>query len=113
VLPLAAMRNFVQMLSPFAPHIAEELWERLGGTGTITYEPWPEYDEALTVDDEIEIVVQVNGKIVERMMVASDIEEEAMREAALRTDKVKAATEGKTVRKVIVVKGKLVNIVVG
>jgi leucyl-tRNA synthetase len=110
-LPKKAMENFVQMLSPFAPHIAEELWERLGHEGTITYVPWPEYDEALTVDDEVEIVVQVNGKIADRVTIPLDMEEEQMREMALNLDKVKSLTEGKTVRKVIVVKGKLVNIV--
>lgn len=112
-LPLSAMKSFVQMLSPIAPHIAEELWEKLGGQGTITYEPWPVYDEALTVDSEVEIVVQVNGKIVERVMIASDLDEAGMQEVAFGLDKVKEATAGKTVRRVIPIKGKLVNIVVG
>jgi leucyl-tRNA synthetase len=112
-LPIEAMNHFAQMLSPIAPHIAEELWERLGHTDTITYSQWPSYDEALTVDDEVEIVVQVNGKIVERVRIASDTGEEAMKEIALGLDKVKEATNGKTVRKLIAVKGKLVNIVVG
>ncbi|MFC5450301.1 leucine--tRNA ligase [Paenibacillus aestuarii] len=112
-LPLEAMKNFVQMLSPIAPHIAEELWEKMGGTASITYEPWPEYDEAWTVDNEVEIVVQVNGKIVERVLISKDMEEAAMQEMAQNLDKVKEATAGKAVRKLIVVKGKLVNIVVG
>jgi len=112
-LPLAAMRHFVQMLSPFAPHLAEELWEKLGGTDTITYEPWPEYDEALTVDEQVEIAVQVNGKIVDRILVSPDLNEQELQEAAMRSEKASAAIAGKTVRKVIPVKGKLVNIVVG
>jgi leucyl-tRNA synthetase len=112
-LPLEAMKNFVQMLSPIAPHLAEELWEKLGGTDTITYEPWPTYDEAWTVDNEVEIVVQVNGKIADRVMIAADMEEAAMQELALGLDKVKELCAGKTVRKVIAVKGKLVNIVAG
>jgi len=110
-LPRKAMENFVQLLSPFVPHIAEELWERLGHNDTITYVPWPEYDPALTVDAEVEIVLQVNGKIVDRVLIASDTGEEAMRELALANEKVKAQTAGKTVRRIIAVPGKLVNVV--
>ncbi|MFC0215848.1 leucine--tRNA ligase [Paenibacillus chartarius] len=113
VLPLEAMKQFVQMLSPIAPHLAEELWEKLGGTESITYVPWPQYDEAWTVDNEIEIVVQVNGKIADRVKIAADLDEAAMQELALGLDRVKELSAGKTVRKVITVKGKLVNIVVG
>lgn len=112
-LPLEAMKNFVQMLSPIAPHLAEELWEKLGGTESITYQPWPTYDEAWTVDNETEIVVQVNGKIVDRVLISKDTDEAAMEKIAFDLDKVKEATAGKAVRKLIVVKGKLVNIVVG
>ena len=110
-LPRKAMENFAQMLSPFVPHIAEELWERLGHTDTITYVPWPEYDPALTVDEEVEIVLQVNGKIVDRVRIARDTDEEGMRELALENEKVKAQTAGKTVRRIIAVPGKLVNVV--
>ncbi|WP_438446186.1 leucine--tRNA ligase [Gorillibacterium sp. sgz5001074] len=113
VLPFGAMASFVQMLSPIAPHIAEELWEKLGNSGGISYAAWPVYDPALTVDNEVEIVVQVNGKIVERIMIGNGLDEAAMQETAFALDKVKEATAGKTVRKVIAVKGKLVNIVVG
>ncbi|OAS13758.1 leucine--tRNA ligase [Paenibacillus oryzisoli] len=112
-LPLEAMKNFVQVLSPLAPHLAEELWEKLGGVESITYEPWPAYDEAWTVDNEVEIVVQINGKIVDRVMISKDTDEAAMEKMAWELDKVKEATAGKAVRKLIVVKGKLVNIVVG
>ncbi|MCD1258451.1 leucine--tRNA ligase [Paenibacillus athensensis] len=112
-LPVAAMKNFAQMLSPIAPHLAEELWAKLGGTESVTYVPWPQFDEAWTVDNEVEIVVQVNGKIADRVTIARETDEAAMQELALELDKVKEATAGKTVRKVIVVKGKLVNIVVG
>lgn len=110
-LPLTAMKQFVQMLSPIAPHLAEELWEKLGGAESITYEAWPTYDEAFTVDNEVEIIVQVNGKIVERVKIAIDMSEAAMQELAHNLDKVKEAITGKTIRKEIVVKGKLVNIV--
>ncbi|GLI07568.1 leucine--tRNA ligase [Paenibacillus tyrfis] len=112
-LPKAAMENFVQMLSPIAPHLAEELWEKLGHSGTVAYEAWPVYDEAWTVDNEVEIVIQVNGKIADRATIAADADEATMQELALGLDKVKEAMAGKTVRKVIAVKGKLVNIVVG
>ncbi|TLS53711.1 leucine--tRNA ligase [Paenibacillus antri] len=112
-LPLEGMKHFVQLLSPIAPHIAEELWEKLGGAGSVSYVPWPSYDEAWTVDDEVEIVVQVNGKIVDRANVAADADEKALEALATSLDKVKEAMAGKQVRKVIAVKGKLVNIVVG
>ncbi|GAB2703913.1 leucine--tRNA ligase [Paenibacillus thermoaerophilus] len=112
-LPLEAMKNFVQMLSPLAPHIAEELWQRLGHNDTITYVPWPTYDPALTVDNEVEIVVQVNGKIADRVKIPADLDEAAMEELALAIERVKELIAGKSVRKVIKVKGKLVNIVAG
>ncbi|MFB6363000.1 leucine--tRNA ligase [Paenibacillus elgii] len=112
-LPKAAMENFVQMLSPIAPHLAEELWEKLGRSGTVSYEAWPVYDEAWTVDNEVEIVIQVNGKIADRATITADADEATMQELALGLAKVKEAMAGKTVRKVIAVKGKLVNIVVG
>ena len=112
-LPRKAMEDFVQLLAPIAPHIGEELWERLGHSGTITYVPWPEYDEALTVDDEVEIVIQINGKIVERLMIDKNLSREEMEKQALALDKVEEAIAGKQVRKVIAVPQKLVNIVVG
>lgn len=112
-IPKAAAEDFVQMLSPLAPHLAEELWERLGHQESISYEPWPVYDEAWTVDAEVEIVVQVNGKIVERTKISKDMDQAAMQEYSLGLPNVKQATEGKTVRKIIAVPGKLVNIVVG
>lgn len=111
VLPREAMAQFVQLLSPIAPHIAEELWEKLGFEGSITYAAWPAYDEAWTVDQEVEIVVQVNGKIVERISIAADTNEADMETLAKGREKVQELIAGKTVRKVIAVKGKLVNIV--
>ncbi|MBE0337211.1 leucine--tRNA ligase [Paenibacillus sp. 23TSA30-6] len=112
-LPRAAMENFVQMLSPLAPHLAEELWQLLGHSESITYAAWPAYDEAWTVDAEVEIVVQVNGKIVQRATIAKDLDAKAMEAFALSLDNVQQALAGKTVRKVIAVPGKLVNIVAG
>lgn len=111
--PRAAAENFVQLLSPLAPHLAEELWERLGHQESISYVPWPEFDEAWTVDAEVEIVVQVNGKIVERTKISKDMDQAAMQEYSLGLPNVKQATEGKTIRKIVAVPGKLVNIVVG
>lgn len=113
VVPKEAAANFVQLLSPLAPHIAEELWQRLGHEESVTYVAWPSYDEAWTVDAEVEIVVQVNGKIVERAKIAKDLDQAAMQELTLELPNVKRAIEGKSVRKVIAVPGKLVNIVVG
>lgn len=112
-LPRKAMENFVQLLSPLAPHLAEELWSRLGYTESVTYVPWPEYDEAWTVEAEVEIVVQVNGKIVERAKISKDMDQEAMQQHSLSLPNVKQALEGKSIRKVIAVPGKLVNIVAG
>ncbi|KAF6572264.1 leucine--tRNA ligase [Paenibacillus polymyxa] len=113
LLPRAAMENFVQMLSPLAPHLAEELWQLLGHNDSITYAAWPAYDEAWTVDAEVEIVVQVNGKIVQRATIAKDLDAKAMEAFAVALDNVQQALAGKTIRKVIAVPGKLVNIVAG
>lgn len=110
-LPREAMADFLKMLSPIAPHIAEELWEKLGQTDTITYAAWPAYEEAWTVDQEVEIVVQVNGKIVERVSIAADTNEADMESLAKELEKVQELIAGKTIRKVVAVKGKLVNIV--
>jgi leucyl-tRNA synthetase len=112
-LPYEAMVQFVQLLSPIAPHIAEELWERLGQKTSLTYAPWPTYDEAWIEENEVEIVVQVNGKIIDRVAISREMEEAAMQELAQNLDKVQEAIAGKSIRKVIVVKGKLVNLVVG
>ncbi|MGV7117646.1 leucine--tRNA ligase [Paenibacillus kyungheensis] len=111
VLPRDLMEKFVQLLSPLAPHIAEELWARLGHEGSITYVEWPTFDEQWTTESEVEIVIQVNGKIVQRNKIAKDLDAKAMEESALSLEAVQQAIEGKTVRKVIAVPGKLVNIV--
>ncbi|MDR7000488.1 leucine--tRNA ligase [Neobacillus niacini] len=111
VLPKDYMEGFVKLLSPVCPHIAEELWEKLGHNGTISYEAWPAYDEAKLVDEEVEIVIQVNGKVKTKLMVPTDASKEALEGIAMDDDRVKEQIEGKTVRKVITVPGKLVNIV--
>ncbi len=105
-------RVLLTLLNPVAPHITEELWERFGNTELLALTKWPEYDEAKTVDDEIEIVVQVNGKIKDKILVPADDSSEAMQEKALANEHIKELIEGKTVVKVICVPGKLINIVV-
>ena len=105
------IEGFVTMLAPIAPHISEELWNILGHEGTITYQPWPTYDETLLVDNEVEIVVQVNGKVRAKLNIAKDTSKEDMEAIALDNDSIKSEIEGKDIKKVIAVPQKLVNIV--
>ncbi len=112
-LPKSQMVDFIKMLSPVAPHLSEELWEKMGMTEELTYAAWPTYDESKLVSDTIEVVIQVNGKLRAKMHVSRDASKEALEAEALGNERVQEFTEGKTVRKVIVVPGKLVNIVVG
>jgi leucyl-tRNA synthetase len=112
VLPKQYMEDFVKLLSPIAPHIAEELWEKLGHNETIAYEAWPTYDESKLVEDEVEIVLQVNGKNKEKLLIASDATKEQMEELAMANETIKELIEGKTIVKVIAVQGKLVNVVI-
>jgi leucyl-tRNA synthetase len=111
VLPHSMMEGFVKLLSPIAPHMGEELWEKLGHSGSISYETWPAWDEAKLVQNEVEIVVQVNGKLKTKMTISADLGKDEMEKAALEEESVQAGIEGKTIRKVVVVPGKLVNIV--
>ena len=104
-------KGLVKVLSPIAPHIAEELWEKLGETDTIAYTEWPTFDESKLVEDEVEILVQVLGKPKARIMMDPTLSKDEVEKIALNDEKVKEAIEGKTIRKVIVVPGKLVNIV--
>lgn len=105
-------RNLILMLAPFAPFFAAEMWEEIGGDGVVFRAAWPTANEELAREDEIEIPVQVNGKLVNVVKVAAGSDEETVKAAALADEKVKARVEGKTVVKVIVVPGKLVNLVV-
>jgi leucyl-tRNA synthetase len=116
MIPVSTVRTFLILLNPFAPHIASELWERLRGKfrdmrGDITEQPWPVYDEHLLVEDEVEIVIQVNGKLRDRRKMPRDATEEELKAAALSNAKIQDHIAGKTVRNVIVVPKKLVNIV--
>ena len=108
--PREAAEKIVLMVAPLAPHIAEELWSRLGHEGTITYEPFPQPDAALLVEDTVTCVVQIKGKVRDRIEVPADISEDALRELVLALPKVVAATEG-GVRTVIVRAPRLVNVV--
>ncbi len=105
-------KTLITLLNPVAPHITEELWEILGGEGLLSLAKWPEYDEAKTVDDEVEIVVQINGKIRDKMNVSADLDRAGLEAVAMESERIRELTEGKTVIKVIAVPGKLVNIVV-
>lgn len=111
VLPKPFIEGFVKLLSPVAPHLSEELWEKLGNAGSIAYESWPAFDEAKLVESEIEIVIQVNGKVKAKLHVPADATKEVLEQIAMGADPIKEQIEGKTVRKVIAVPGKLVNIV--
>ena len=103
--------DFIKMLSCVAPHVCEEMYTTLTGKECIANETWPTYDENQLKKSEIEVIAQVNGKLRGRFSVPTDADEETIRQAALELANVKAQLEGKTVRKIIVVKGKVVNIV--
>ena len=111
-LPLEYVEGFVKLIAPIVPHIAEELWTKLGHVGSIAYAKWPTYDESKLVENVVEIVVQVNGKVRQHLQVAKDASREELQTLALNDDKIKQELTGKEVKKVIAVPGKLVSIVV-
>jgi leucyl-tRNA synthetase len=106
------LRSLILMLAPFAPYLCFELWEKIGEKENLLRAPWPKYDEALAREEEIEVPVQINGKLRTVIRVAADADQEALRDAALADEKIKAATAGKQIAKAIIVPGKLVNLVV-
>ena len=110
-LPREVAGPMVLCLAPIAPHMAEELWQKLGHDDSLAYEAWPGYDPAMLVEDVVEYPVQVNGKLKGRVTVAADADDEAIKQAALAEEKVIEAIDNQTIRKVIVVKGRMVNIV--
>lgn len=110
--PVSAIRILLQLLNPLAPHITEELWHRLGCQGTVADQAWPEWDADALIEDELELVVQINGKVRDKFIVKRDASKEEIEEAALSSPRAKEWTADKTIRKVIVVPGKLINIVV-
>ena len=110
--PLSVMNDFMLLLAPFAPHIAEELYAKAnGGDSTLAYHPWPSHDEAHLVESTIEMAVQVNGKLRDRIQIPADMDKSDIERIAMESENVQRHTEGKNVKKVIVIPGKLVNIV--
>ncbi len=112
-IPTSAMRAFLVLLNPFAPHLSSELWEKIGGENDVAEQPWPVYQEKFLVEDEVEIVIQLNGKVRDRIRTEVDAAEDQIKAAALAHPKIKELIAGKTVRKVVVVPNKLVNVVTG
>jgi leucyl-tRNA synthetase len=111
-LPSATLATFSTLLSPYASHLAEELWERLGQPGLACQQPWPQHDEALCVDDTVMLGVQVNGKRRDEIAVPNGASDDEVQRIALASAAVQRFMEGKPAKKIIVVKGRLVNIVV-
>ncbi len=107
-----AVKELILILSPFTPHICEEMWEHMGQAESLTTMSWPEYDEAALVKDEVEIVVQINGKVKEKLKVASNLDKESLEKIAMENEKVQALLEGRTVIKVVAVPNRLLNIVI-
>ncbi|MHA8137950.1 leucine--tRNA ligase [Lactobacillaceae bacterium Scapto_B20] len=110
-LPLKYVEGFIKMLSPITPHIAEELWSKCGHDESLAYEPWPAYDETMLVEETVKIPVQINGKVKTHIEVSHDADKDAIEEQTLADETVKGYVDGKTIRKVIVVPGKIINIV--
>ncbi len=106
-----AIRTLARLISPMLPHLAEEGWARMGGAGLVASQPWPEHDPSLLVDDEVTIAVQVNGKLRDTLTVAKDLDKAGLEALALASDKIVRTLDGATPKKVIVVPGRLVNIV--
>ena len=111
-IPLSAMQTFLILLNPFAPHLSSELWENVKLPGQITEQPWPGYDEKFLIEDEVEIVIQVNGKVRDRMNMSIQASKEELKAAALANPKIQQLIAGKIVQKTVIVPKKLVNIVV-
>ncbi|WP_132140016.1 leucine--tRNA ligase [Limosilactobacillus reuteri] len=110
-LPVEYMKGFVKMIAPIMPHMAEELWSQFGESDTITYQPWPTYDPKALVEDEVEMIVQVNGKVRAKIKMAKNTDRDEAQQLALANEHVKKFTDGKDIKKVIVVPNKIVNIV--
>ena len=108
----ANAETFILMISPFVPHIAEEIWRRLGHTETIVFEKWPEYNELLAKEDLTNIVVQVNGKLRGEFQIENDIDVEIIEQMAKELPEIQKWTDGKEILKVVVVPNRVVNIVI-
>ena len=112
ILPKEYAEGFIKLLSPVAPHIAEELWQQLGHSDTITYEAWPKYDDSKLVEDTIEIPVQINGKVRATIEISANSSEKEVKELVHQNKNIIAQTEGKTIIKEIYITKKIYNIVV-
>ena len=110
-LPVEYIQGFIKMISPIMPHMAEELWSQFHESDTITYQPWPTYDSSKIVEDEVEMIVQVNGKVRAKIKMAKDTDRDEAEKVALADENVKKFTDGKDIKKVIVVPNKIVNVV--
>ena len=111
IIPKAYGQGLIQLLAPLAPHISEEIWQKLGHQDSISHVTWPSYEEALTIEDQVEVVVQINGKIKAKVMVEANMAADALGELALNLPEIQAQLEGKTLRKVVAIPNRLVNIV--
>ena len=111
IIPKAYAQGLIQLLAPLAPHISEEIWQKLGHQDSISHVTWPSYEEALTIEDQVEVVVQINGKIKAKVMVEANMAADALGELALNLPEIQAQLEGKTLRKVVAIPNRLVNIV--
>ena len=107
-----SLKRLILLISPFAPHIAEQLWREIGENGSVFSEDWPVWDEEAAKEDEIQLVVQINGKVRAKLMVPAGLDDETLKEKAFDEPKIKEQMNGKPLRKVIVVKSRLVNIVI-
>lgn len=108
----SVIENLILIMTPFAPHMAEELWQSLGNKGNAVVAPWPKYDSAALKEDVVTVVVQVNGKLRDKMDIAVGASDDDVKKMAKELDKVKQFVEGKSIKKEIYIPGKLVNIVV-
>jgi leucyl-tRNA synthetase len=108
-LPVAIVKDFLALLSPFAPHLADELWQRLGETGSLAHGPWPQCDATLITDELVQIAVQINGRLRAVIDVAAEADEDTIRQVALQHEKIRRTLNGHTIHKVIVAPGRLVN----
>jgi leucyl-tRNA synthetase len=106
------VKDFVKILAPFAPHFSEEMWERLGYEYSVFNQKWPEWDEKALEREMIEIAIQVNGKVRSKVQVPSNATDEELKQVALSDERVKSYLDGKEIKKVVIVKNRLVNIVV-
>jgi len=108
-----AIERLLLLLCPFSPHIAEELWEEIGNKPSIFEQKWPDWDETAAKEEKIELVIQINGKLRSKIMISPGIPDEEIKRMALEDRKIRELVGNKKVKKVIMVKGKLVNIVIG